>query len=523
MVAGSESFTSMLKHRAMLAVCLLSLATSLAAMPAHADQAQWPGATPRAAAANDGPYSRLTIDGAMVIDGTGSPPFGPVSIVIEGNRIVALGGPARGAAKPGERRIDASGMYVVPGMVDTHVRLMDYDRAGMTPDYALQLLLAHGITTVTSMQDAHLLDWAVQLSRQSARNEIIAPRILPWADIEAATVEEARAEVRRVHARGAKGIGEGSTSPPELAKAVFAEANRLGMRVSWHMNPRQANRMNALDAARAGMHGLAHWYNLPEALFADRALQHFPADYNFSDTRARFRQSGRLWRQAAPAGSALRDRVLEEFRALDFTFEPTFSVYEANRDYMGVRNAEWHKQYLHPALEQEFTPSEDGRFAHFYDWSSTDEVEWRHNFRLWMEFINEYKNRGGRVVAGSDAGYMWTIFGFGFIRNLELLQEAGFTTLEVMSSATLHGARHLDVAGQVGTLEVGKLADLAIVRGNPLENLKVFYGTGFESLGADGRIGRSGGVRYTIKDGIVYDARALLDSVARIVREARAQ
>lgn len=492
-------------------------------LAAHAASAQrWPDAAPRAPGEGEGPYTRLVIEGVMVIDGSGAPPYGPTSIAVEGGRIASIGGGASsGATEPGIRRIDAHGMYVMPGMVDTHVRLMDTEREGMTPDYALKLLLAHGITTVTSMQDEDQLDWAVHLAKQSASNAIVAPRIQPWVDIAPRTADEARAVVRRVRARGAMGIGEGSMGSMVLAKAVLQEVNRLGMRASWHMNARQAHRLNALDAARIGLHGLAHWYALPEALFAGQPLQRYPADYNFSDVRSRFRQSGRLWKQVAPRGSALREAVLTELRSLDFTLEPTFSVYEANRDYMGVRNAEWNRKYLHPVLEREFTPSGEGRFAHFYDWSSTDEVAWKDNFRRWMEFVAEYKDRGGRVVAGSDSGYMWTLFGFGYVRNLEMLQEAGFTTLEVLRSATLQGAEHLKLDDRLGTIEVGKLADLVVIPANPLENLKVFYGTGFDSLRADGRIGRDGGVRYTVKDGVVYDAPALLESVARMVAEAR--
>ncbi|WP_293849922.1 amidohydrolase family protein, partial [Steroidobacter sp.] len=388
---------------------------------------------------------------------------------------------------------------------------------------AFKLLLGHGVTSVTSMQDESKLAWAVQLSGQSARNAIDAPRIQPWVDLAVSTPEEARAAVKRVHAAGAVGIGEGSSGTPDAAKAIFAEANRLGMRVSWHMNPRQASRLNALDAAKAGMHGLANWYNLPEAMLAGGTHQELPADYSFSDVRARFRASGRLWKQTAPPGSETYERVIKEFLALDFTFEPTFSVYEANRDYMGTRNAEWNRRFLHPVLEKEFTPVQNGRFTHFYDWSSTDEVEWRNNFRLWGQFVNDYKNRGGRVVAGSDAGYMWTTYGFALIRNLEMMQEAGFTPFEALLTATAKSAEHLKLADKVGTVEVGKLADLVVVRGNPLENLKVFYGTGFDSLAADGRIVRGGGVQTTIKDGIVYDAAKLLAEVEQSVQQARAQ
>ena len=75
--------------------------------------------------------------------------------------------------------------------------------------------------------------------------------------------------------------------------------------------------------------------------------------------------------------------------------------------------------------------------------STGDEIAWKENFRLWMTFVNEYKNRGGRVTAGSDSGYLFKVYGFGYIRELELLQEAGFHPLEVIRAATKHGAEEL--------------------------------------------------------------------------------
>jgi imidazolonepropionase len=94
-----------------------------------------------------------------------------------------------------------------------------------------------------------------------------------------------------------------------------------------------------------------------------------------------------------------------------------------------------------------------------------------------MAFINEYKNRGGRVCAGSDSGFIYSIFGFGYIRELELLQEAGFHPLEVIRSATSQGAALCGLDHLIGTVEVGKRADLLVHDHNPLTDFKLLYGT----------------------------------------------
>jgi imidazolonepropionase-like amidohydrolase len=138
-----------------------------------------------------------------------------------------------------------------------------------------------------------------------------------------------------------------------------------------------------------------------------------------------------------------------------------------------------------------------------------------------MAFVNDYKNRGGRVTVGSDSGYIYKVYGFGTIEELELLREAGFHPIEVIRAATLSGAQALGADDRIGSIEVGKLADLVVLEENPLANLKVLYGTGHLKLGADGVPHRVGGVRYTIKDGIVYDARALLAEVRAIVASGK--
>ncbi|MGB1841644.1 MAG: amidohydrolase family protein, partial [Longimicrobiales bacterium] len=130
---------------------------------------------------------------------------------------------------------------------------------------------------------------------------------------------------------------------------------------------------------------------------------------------------------------------------------------------------------------------------------------------------------------GSDSGFIYKLYGFDYIRELELLREAGFNPLEVIRAATYHGALQLHKPKgmendlQFGVLEVGAKADMIVVPENPLANLKVLYGTGTPRLNDDtGEVERVGGITYTIKDGIVYDARQLLEDVREMVRQAQA-
>jgi hypothetical protein len=302
---------------------------------------------------------------------------------------------------------------------------------------------------------------------------------------------------------------------------VFDELKKQGMRSACHHAQLDVTRVNVLTTARWGLTTMEHWYGLPEALFDDRTVQHYPPAYNYNNEQDRFGQAGRLWKQAAPRGSEKYESVIKELLALDFTLDPTFTIYLASRDLMRARRADWHDEYTLPQLWDFYTPNRDNHGSFFFDWGSEDEVAWRENYQLWMSFVNDYKNRGGRVTVGSDSGFIYQLYGFGTIQELELLREAGFHPLEVLRSATMSGAQALGAADRIGTVEPGKLADLAVLEENPLANLKVLYGTGHIRLGDDGKSHRVGGVKYTIKDGIVYDAKRLLADVRTMVAEEK--
>jgi len=262
---------------------------------------------------------------------------------------------------------------------------------------------------------------------------------------------------------------------------------------------------------------MEHWYGLPESFLDHSTIQDWPLDAVYQNEQDRFGQAGRLWSQAAPPYSEKWNKVMDELIALDFTLVPTLTIYEASRDLMRARRAEWHEEYTLPVLWRHYEPSRTSHGAYWYYWTTEDEVAWR----LWMTFLNEYKNRGGRVTLGADSGFIYNLWGYGFIREFELLREVGFHPLEIVRAATLWGAEALGVEDELGTIEAGKLADLVVVEENPLKNFKVLYGTGAIKLNDKNEAIRVGGVKYTIKDGIIYDAKQLLADVRAMVREAK--
>ena len=500
------------------------------------------GAPDRGPGEGEGPFDRLIIRGVTLIDGTGGPPRGPVDIVVENNKIVDVANvgapkvpidPARrpklGSGKTKE--IHAEGKYLMPGIVDLHVHTGGFPKAPEA-EYTYKLWLAHGITTVRGVPTGEL-DWSLKERERSSKNQIVAPRIVSyhrpgngaeWKGRKILTPEDAREWVRYAKKKGVDGLKLGAYSP-DIMKALLDEANSLNLGSTAHLAQSGVAQMNAIDAARLGLTSITHFYGLFESMYENNDVQPFPIDINYGDEQHRFGQVARQWNLVKPRGEKW-NALLEEFLELDFYINPTMTIYSAGRDVMRARNADWHEKYTLPTQMDFFQPSRINHGAYWFDWTTEDEVAWKKYYQVWMEFLNDYKNMGGKVTVGSDSGYIYQLYGFGTILELEMLQEAGFHPLEVVRSATMHAAQEiykpLGKPIEYGVVREGMLADMLIVDENPLQNFKVLYGTGAVRLNDDtGKPERVGGIEYTIKDGIIYDAKKLLQDVADMVEKQK--
>jgi len=493
----------------------------------------------RQAGEGKGPFPTLVIRGVTVIEGNGGPPYGPADIVIRGNRIADIriaGTPGKPLAPVREPRdatheIDARGMYVMPGFVDMHGHNGDPAKAP-DPSYGYKLWLAHGVTSVRGVafyfdSPARSLDD----KRRSAANGIVAPRLFVyqtlgsgWDGGRVDDPEKARAWVRWAKGRGVDGIklfNRGDETPAILAAAID-EAKKQGLGTVAHLSQPGVGEVNARTAGQMGLGTVTHFYGHFESLLKDARLQRFDPDYNFLDEQKRFGGIAEIWSEIhEPGGPEWRD-YLQEQKANGVTFDPTFNIYSASRDLMRARNADWHAAYTLPSLWDFFQSNRDNHGSYFYDWTTSHEVTWRNFYQRYIRLMNDYNNMGGRVTTGSDPGYIYQTWGFGYVLELEMLQEAGFSPLEVVQAATINGARTIFEPKKqeppFGLVRRGMLADLVIVPENPLQNFKTLYGTGTPRLNeATGQQDQVGGVRWTIKDGIVYDVHALLDDVAAMV------
>jgi len=472
--------------------------------------------------------ARYVIRNALVVEGNGTPASGPYDIVIEGNTITDLVGLDPVALKAGRARrpaaeveLDASGKYVLPGLINLHGHVQE-ERGGVPQplEYELKLWLASGITTVRDVGSA--TEKTLALRAASAAGTVISPRIFVYAMFASGgdavqirgirTPEEARARVRSLKALGVDGIKIVGIDR-DLMEAMEAEAHQAGLPIAHHAGVEETN---AWDDIAFGTRSIEHWYGVPDAALAD-GVQHFPSGYNYNDEVDRFRWAGRLWRETDPERLA---RVLQGMADAKVAWDPTLVIYEASRDLQRAQGQPWFKDYLHPTLEEYFRPNPANHGSYFIGWSSTDESYWKENYRIWMAALRDFERRGGIIGAGEDAGFIYQLYGFALIRELELQQEAGFHPLKVIQHATVNNAHILGQDGRLGRVRAGYAADLIVVNGNPLEDLKVLYPTGTETV-RNGQTVHTGGVEWTIKDGIPYHGPTLLREVKQLVAAAR--
>jgi len=291
------------------------------------------------------------------------------------------------------------------------------------------------------------------------------------------------------------------------------EAKKVGLRIAHHTGVEETN---AWDDIKFGTTSIEHWYGIPDAAI-DSGRQNFPADYNYANEVDRFRYAGRLWREA---NWDRLMKVLDGMVEANVAWNPTLDIYEASRDLQRAQTNPGFTEYLHPVLEEYFRPNPANHGSYFIGWTSTDEAFWKENYRIWMRALVEFERRGGTIGVGDDAGFIYQMYGFGLLRELELQQEAGFQPLKVIQHATVNNAKILGQENILGRIRVGFKADIIVVNGNPLADLKVLYPTGVDEI-QDGKIIKTGGVEWTIKDGIPFYVPAIAKEIREMVANAR--
>jgi len=401
----------------------------------------------------------LVIQGASVFDSTSGRMLEDRTIVVEGDRIRAIGSPELSLSIPGgAQRIDASGKYVIPGLIDAHVHLVHLaDRSRVTGDEFLPLFLANGVTAVRSAGDAIVAEAGV--ANYAAAHPELCPRVFlasPLIDSEPPhhrDVGHAISDPAQVAGFVEDMAGWSVTTlkiyvgtPRSIGQEVIKEGHRRGMKVAGHLG-----RYSAQDAVTDGIDCLEHiWsvfnYCIPEAVKEQ------------PDHRANLDL-------ANPQCQALVTALAESKVAVD----PTLVVF---RNMIYLNDLE----EVHQSPDLAHVPKRMLRYWNQYRTKSNLPLETRalrrQEVRKYQELTGMLHRRGVPILVGTDTPEPYVPPGFSLHQELEMLVESGLTPAAAIQSATLQNARVLNQADHLGSIEVGKLADLVILTADPTADIR---------------------------------------------------
>ncbi len=421
--------------------------------------------------------SPVLIKGATLIDGTNTSPLSDTDILLEGGRIRQIGQLEDVALPSGAQIIEAEGKYVIPGLIDMHVH---YDKPWLH-----RLYLANGVTTVRDLGSA--VERMTTLRQEIAVGNILAPRLfISGMPINPRTVRamglESSAEMAlKLAEAGVDGIKVTGYTPEELREIVQV-AHSHGLEVYGHTGPTRqpgASGPGPRAAVQAGLDGIEHGTSVLEGAL-EREIS-LPADYSPLNWDHQFR----YW--YLPMNQWVSLKKLDELIGLmvenEVYFSPTMITF--HRNFVVKGTGEWEADPARQYITEDKPPP-------FGAFNAEEREQWRRNVELMKQAVLIFQKKGGLLIVGTDSpGAVFP--GWGVHQELELFVEAGLTPLEALQAATLNGARVLQKEQELGTVQVGKLADLLILDANPLEN-----------------IAHTQRIHRVISKGVVLDPEALL-------------
>ena len=376
------------------------------------------------------PRSKFAIVGGRLIDGNGGKPIEDCVIIVEGNHITQVGVREDIEIPKSVKTIDASGKSVLPGLIDSHFHSRNTTK---TP---IEYELNHGITSFRDPGHPFKYYETVMAADVTLPRVFLcgghldaAPAVWPDQAKVVANAQQAKQTVFDHVDNGASAIKVYFRLPLEHIKAVCEAAKKRGVVVTAHLEL-----VDADDAIRAGVRGIEHISSFGTALAAESQSERFKAAV-FADSNARRELRHRLWAGIDLISSTKAQTMIETIVDHGVFVSPTLAIFEARQ---GERNA---------------TP---------------DEVE---GFANMLEFLSKCHQAGARIVVGSHTSAPFAERGMAYFREMELLVECGMTPLEVITAGTRNNAQFFGIDDRLGTIEVGKLADLIIVDGDPAKDI----------------------------------------------------
>jgi imidazolonepropionase-like amidohydrolase len=372
--------------------------------------------------------SVIAIVGATLIDGTGGPVVADSIVVIRGERIVAVGKRSVIKVPSGAEIVDAKGLTLLPGLIDSHFHI-DGD------DPLPALYLSHGVTSIRDPgQWIEAYDAARHASAPVPRLFLCGPHLdspppaYPTDSFIVRDADETRLAVNRFVDDGASAIKVYFRLPLALIKVAIETAHARGVPVMGHLEI-----VDARDAIRAGIDGIEHATSFGTALLPLRDAEKYRQAV-LADNNARREGRYQVWNAIdlkTPQAAALFKLIVDR----GVVVSPTLAVFERQRG----------------------------------DKDTTDVHV--HGFKQMEAFVGLVNKAGAKIVVGSHSDVPHAKRGWAYQRELELLVESGLTPMQALVAGTMENARYFHIADRLGSIETGKLADLVLVDGDPLKDI----------------------------------------------------
>lgn len=415
----------------------------------------------------DRPEGALAFTGARIITMRGDEIIENGTLVVENNRISAVGPAATVSVPVHAKQIDVTGKTIMPGLVDMHghVDVCYYSSAGLTAQKqpARYANLAYGVTTNYDPYSSELPTYA--LSEMTKAGLMVGPRAidsgmvaygrtgksdtvyLPVNDI-----EDARSFLRRKSALGGLTV-KSYRQPMRAQRQMLVKAGReAGVLIDVEG---ESHLYNNITMIQDGHFNVQH--NLPIATYYDDLVQ--------------------LWARSGVSHTPVLMAMFGEMMGENYFYQTT----ETWKD----PKAQTFIQVTTSGYSPLATPYGAPPYVRNMTTAHVADELWDIGFRSVARSMKRLDEAGVNVTAGSHG----QIAGFGMHGEMWLLSEGGMSPHRVLRTATLNGAKALGVDQQIGSLEAGKLADFIVLDNDPLADIR-----------------NTNSVRFTIINGRLYDA-----------------
>ena len=370
----------------------------------------------------------IAIVGATLIDGRGGPPINDSIVIVRGDRITEIGNRLSAKIPANAEVIDARGLTLLPGLIDSHFHI-DGD------DPLPALYLSHGVTSIRDPgQWIEAYDAARKAPAPVPRLFLCGPHLdspppaYPADSYIVRDADETRLAVNRFVDDGASAIKVYFRLPLALMKVAIDTAHARGVPVMGHLEV-----VDARDAINAGIDGIEHATSFGTALLPLRDAEKYRQAV-LADNNARREGRYQVWNSidlTTPQAKALFKLIVDR----GVVVSPTLAVFERQ-------------------------PGD----------KETTDLHVR-AFKQMEAFVGLVKKAGGKVVVGSHSDVPHAKRGWAYQREMELLVASGLTPMEAIVAGTIENARYFRIDERLGSVEVGKLADLILVEGDPLKDI----------------------------------------------------